>query len=247
MAWFRKRGEPNQKQWSNRVAHKRQELSASVEESLAHPALVDEEWLEEEFDDGAVAHADGSSVIPPRLSLQSRPLPALRLPMPGIVEGTTVPAMVKKEPASNLLSSVENESPQKAPRRLSHTTKVRLQVVPKPQSASIPGQQPASVSEPTTSLELSAIRAAGRNQESMVNESRAALSGNGVFECGQSEASVSNPHVTEQTVVIVMLAGDPGPVVVQYVSLQPLYGFTVHLSAPTTNMTPFNYAILNSR
>lgn len=246
MAWFRKRGEPDQKKWSNRVARKRQELSASVEESLAHPVLQ-EEWLEEFDDEGVVAHAGGSSVIPPRLSLQSRPLPALRLPMPGIIEGTTAPATMKKEPASSLLPSVEAAPSPKAPRRLSSTTKVRLQVVPKPQTASTPSQEAANVSEPTTSLNLSAIRAAAFDQQAASIEVSAALSGNGVFESGQSDTGVTNVHITEQSVVVVMLAGDPGPVVVQYVSLQPRYGFTVHLSAPTANVTPFNYAILNSR
>lgn len=246
MPWFRKRGEADQKKWSNRVARKRQELSASVEESLAHPAFEEEEWMEEFDDAGAAAHADGSSVIPPRLSLQSRPLPALRLPMPGVIEGTTSPATAKNEPASSLRSSVEAAPPQKASRRLSNTTKVRLQVVPKPQTASTPHQETALVAEPTTSLDLSAIRAA-RDQQAAPIEVSDALSGNGVFESGQSEAGVTNARITEQSVVAVMLAGDPGPVVVQYVSLQPRYGFTVHLSAPTANMTPFNYAILNSR
>lgn len=246
MAWFRKRGEPDQKKWSNRVARKRQELSASVEESLAHPAFQEEEWLEE-FEDGAVAHAGGSSVIPPRLSLQSRPMPALRLPMPGIIEGTAAPATAKKESASGLLSSVEAAPPQKAPRRLSKTTKVHLQVVPKPQTASTPRQGAAIVPEPTTSLDLSAIRAAVRDQQAASIVVSDALSGNGVFESGQSDTGVTNVHITEQSVVVVMLAGDPGPVVVQYVSLQPRYGFTVHLSAPAANITPFNYAILNSR
>lgn len=247
MSWFRKRGEPDQKKWSNRVARKRQELSASVEESLAHPAFQEEEWLEEFDGDDAAAHANGTSVIPPRLSLQSKPLPALRLPMPRIIEGTTTPAATKKKPASNLLSSAEAVISQKAPRRLSNTTKVRLQAVPKPQTASTPHQEAAIVPEPTTSLDLSAIRAAALDQQSISIEASDSLSGNGIFESGQSEAGVTNAHITEQSVVIVMLSGDPGPVVVQYVSLQPRYGFTVHLSSPTANMTPFNYAILNSR
>jgi hypothetical protein len=40
-----------------------------------------------------------------------------------------------------------------------------------------------------------------------------------------------------------MLTGNPGPVVVQYISLHPRMGFTVHLSAPVTADTPFNYAL----
>lgn len=243
MSWFRKRGEPKQKKWSNRVERERQELSASVEESLADGALQEEEWLDEDDEDGVV-HAEASSVIPPRLSLQSRQLPALRLAIPGIVEGTTVPTPVKMEPASTLLHSAEAAPSEKAPRRLSHTTKVRLQVVPKPQGASTSRQELAILPEPTTSLGLSVVKVTARDQES--SENNAILSGNGVIESGQSEIGVTNGRITEQSVVVVMLSGDPGPVVVQYVSLQPRYGFTVHLSAPAVNGTPFNYAILNS-
>jgi hypothetical protein len=245
MAWFRKRGEPKQKKWSNRVERERQELSASVEESLADVALQ-EEWLDEddEGDDNDVVHAEASPVIPPRLSLQSRQLPALRLAIPGIVEGTAVPTPVTMEPASRLLHPAEAAPSGKASRRLSHTTKVRLQMVSKPQIASTPRQESDILPEPTTSLDLSAVKVTERDQESPENS--AILSGNGVIESGQSEIGVTNGRITEQSVVIVMLSGDPGPVVVQYVSLQPRYGFTVHLSASAVNTTPFNYAILNS-
>ncbi|HVB60519.1 MAG TPA: hypothetical protein VNE61_04920 [Ktedonobacteraceae bacterium] len=249
MSWFRKHEEPNQKKWSNRVERKRLEFSASVEESLADPTLQVEEWLDELDDDGAVAHANGSSVIPPRLSLQSRQLPTLRSALPGIVEGTAPPAVAKKEPASTierLLSSAESAPSQRSSRRLSRTTKVHLQVVPKPQIATMPRQEPVILSEPTTGLNLTAIRSSARDQETTSSASAETLLGNGVFESGQSEVSVTNAGVTEQSVVVVMLAGDPGPVVVQYVSLQSRYGFTVHLSAPTANVTSFNYAILNN-
>ena len=249
MSWFRKRGEPNQKKWSNSVERKRQELSASVEESLADPTFQEEEWLDEFDDDGAAAHADGSSVIPPRLSLQSRQLPTPRAGLPGIVEGTAPPTLAKKESASmmeRLLSSAEAAPSQKASRRLSRTTKVRLQVVPQPQTAAAPRQEPALLADPTTSLHLTAIRSPARDQENITSASADISSGNGVFESGQSEVGVTNTRVTEQSVVVVMLSGDPGPVVVQYVSLQPRYGFTVHLSAPTVNVTPFNYAILSN-
>nr|BBH92443.1 hypothetical protein KTA_06420 [Thermogemmatispora argillosa] len=55
---------------------------------------------------------------------------------------------------------------------------------------------------------------------------------------------MSCPTISEASVVLVTLTGDPGPVVVQYVSLQPGRGFTVHLSAPTQRETPFHYAVL---
>jgi len=56
--------------------------------------------------------------------------------------------------------------------------------------------------------------------------------------------TVANPHITASSVVLVSLTSNPGPVVVQYVSLQPYNGFTVHLTAPTTMRATFNYIVL---
>ncbi|MBV9228634.1 MAG: hypothetical protein JOZ18_04905 [Chloroflexi bacterium] len=73
---------------------------------------------------------------------------------------------------------------------------------------------------------------------------RESLAGSGVFESGQRDMVVANSHITSSSVVLVMLTANPGPVVVQYISLQPQVGFTVHLTAPVTEKTPFNYVIL---
>ncbi|RAQ98336.1 hypothetical protein [Thermogemmatispora tikiterensis] len=70
--------------------------------------------------------------------------------------------------------------------------------------------------------------------------------GKSCFTRGQGEIAVNCPAVSETSVVLVTLTGDPGPVVVQYVSLQPGRGFTVHLSAPTQRETPFHYVVLES-
>ncbi|WP_338251334.1 hypothetical protein [Dictyobacter halimunensis] len=70
------------------------------------------------------------------------------------------------------------------------------------------------------------------------------LSGTAFFAPGQREATVANPHITAASVVLVTLTSNPGPVVVQYVSLQPQMGFTVHLTAPTSMHTSFNYIVL---
>ena len=71
-----------------------------------------------------------------------------------------------------------------------------------------------------------------------------ALSGSGIFESGQSDATVVNRYVTEASVVLVTLTANPGPVVIQYVTLRPRIGFTVHLTAPTTMRASFNYIVL---
>jgi hypothetical protein len=73
---------------------------------------------------------------------------------------------------------------------------------------------------------------------------RGSLSGTGTFECGQSDATMPNTRITAASVVQVTLTSNPGPVVVQYISLQPRVGFTVHLTAPVTTRTTFNYIIL---
>ncbi len=73
---------------------------------------------------------------------------------------------------------------------------------------------------------------------------RGTLSGSGVFEVGQGDVTIANEHISASSVVLVTLTAKPGPVVVQYVSLQPRVGFTVHLSAPARLRAPFNYIVL---
>ncbi len=76
------------------------------------------------------------------------------------------------------------------------------------------------------------------------NMARGALSGSGVFKRGQQEVIVANTYVSPTSVIVVTLVGNPGPVVVKYISLEPQIGFTVHLSAPAGAKTPFNYVLL---
>lgn len=70
------------------------------------------------------------------------------------------------------------------------------------------------------------------------------LSGSRTFQRGQGEIAVENTHVTPSSVITAMLTSDPGPVVVQYISLRPGVGFTVHLSAPAEKETSFNYVVM---
>jgi hypothetical protein len=73
---------------------------------------------------------------------------------------------------------------------------------------------------------------------------RGSLSGSGAFESGQGDVTIANARITASSVVLVTLTTNPGPVVVQYISLQPQVGFTVHLTAPTATRTTFNYVVL---
>ncbi len=70
------------------------------------------------------------------------------------------------------------------------------------------------------------------------------LSGSGVFESEQSEVMVANTCITAASVVLVTLTTNPGPVVVQYISLQAEVGFTIHLTAPVATHTTFNYVVV---
>lgn len=71
------------------------------------------------------------------------------------------------------------------------------------------------------------------------------LCGTGEFSCGQSDAVIKNPAVRASSVVVVTLTSNPGPVAIHYVSLLPYESFTVHLTAPTTMHTRFNYLIFS--
>ncbi len=85
---------------------------------------------------------------------------------------------------------------------------------------------------------------ANTRQEADQRPPRMALSGTARFESGQREITVQNSSVTTSSVVLVTLTTNPGPVVVQYISLQSHTGFTVHLTAPTTTSSSFNYVVL---
>ena len=94
----------------------------------------------------------------------------------------------------------------------------------------------------TTDMFLPAVaKVAGRRTES----SPTWRAGSGRFESGQRDIALSEPSVTAASVVLVTLTANPGPVVVQYISLQPGRGFTVHLTAPTTVGAPFNYLVFD--
>ncbi len=72
------------------------------------------------------------------------------------------------------------------------------------------------------------------------------VTGTDAFMFHQRNTSVACAAVTESSVVLVTLTSNPGPVVVQYISLHPGIGFTVHLTAATEAHTPFNYAVLSN-
>lgn len=302
MAWFEESDEQKAQQWQSRVAQRRLDLSASVEEALGDSSSLEEEdWSDEDENPRQVSSSHGTALIPPRLSLQSKPLPVVRSqatvepinPAGKTVESGNIIARVAHR-ISTRLSAFERvprndgsttalpmvpggykerkEHPQvkagtiPAARPVEvatqigdqrngakRTTKVRLQVVPKTDPT--PGTR-ESVPPPcdvAINPTLPAINQTGGRIETPPTtppasptpyEYRQNRSGSGTFEAGQADVAVAQTDISPASVVVVMLTGDPGPVVVQYISLQPTIGFTVHLSAPTKNVTPFNYTIL---
>lgn len=310
MAWFEESDEQKAQQWQSRVAQRRLDLSASVEEALGdNSSLEEEEWSEEDENPRQVSSSQGTALIPPRLSLQSKQLPVVRsqaavepITPPGRTgaerEGRTVesgniiarvahristrlsafervprndgsttalPMMPggykeRKEhpqvkagtiPVARPVEIVEPASDQRNGAK--RTTKVRLQVVPKTDPTPGTRESVPPLCDVATNPTLPAVNQTGGRIETPPStphtpptpyEYRQNRSGSGTFEAGQSDVAVAHIDITSASVVVVMLTDDPGPVVVQYISLRPAIGFTVHLSAPTKNVTPFNYTVL---
>ena len=183
----------------------------------------------------------GSMLIRPRLSLQSRPMPAVR-----------VLPQTREQPEQPLLSGASDAgaapSTQKKKRLAGRNTRVELQAIPrqekkpsrktKPLADSVeksPGQQVKEI-ETEKPLTVRAYQSHAAPREN--------LSGKAKFLTGSAEAMVHNSHVTLSSVVLVTLLSNPGQVVVQYFTLLPGYGFTVHLSSSVIAETAFNYVIL---
>jgi hypothetical protein len=230
MAWFEKR------LWTRRkIEEGRQTLAASLEEMAARGELSGTDWETELADDEP---AEGTAIIPPRLRLQSHHWPVVR------VDGTDGPP----DEHGQLLRFARSEEPEKdQARRLGRSSRVHLQAVRVEQA-----QEP--ITERVQSLETSGSMSeheSARMVSPMEGQKIAAaveasalyrpVHGSGLIEQGQEEVTISCARVSRRSVVMVMLTGNPGPVVVQYVTLHPHAGFTFHLSAPVATPTPFNY------
>lgn len=229
MARFEELDEQAQQQWLARIARERENLSASVKEAMQQP-LVDDDQFEEEEEDAEPVVVKGPMLVPPRLSLQSRPLPTVHPPVHSV--HATKPVPVELSPSS-----------QPVQRLGGRTTKVHLKAVAKSESLQKPVERNLALHEVPTYPRLSVLKPEngdGRADTGTLEK----FSGSGIFESGQCEIAIMNRCISPASVVVVTLIGDPGPVVVQYVTLRPATGFTVHLSASAKNRTPFNYIIL---
>ncbi len=245
MAWQSEPEEQVQQDWQVRSAKKREELSLSIEETLANKALVEDPFsdeVDETFQDNK-----SSMIIPPKLSLQSKPMPVVR------IESKEVSSVTSR---TTTASVTVPQTAQKKRRLAGRTTKVHLQAVPKSEKKSggkisiekekiVRSADGEAQSDVKNSAKRSSKSGDSRLVEGQVKSSAlASLAGSGIFKHGQREVMVANTHISPSSVVVVTLVEDPGPVVVKYITLQPQIGFTVHLSAQAEAETPFNYVVL---
>jgi len=245
MAWQSEPEEQVQQDWQVRSAKKREELSLSIEETLANKALIEDPFsdeVDETFQDNK-----SSMIIPPKLSLQSKPMPVVR------IESKEVSSVTSR---TTTASVTVPQTAQKKRRLAGRTTKVHLQAVPKSEKKSggkisiekekiVRSADGEAQSDVKNSAKRSSKSGDSRLVEGQVKSSAlASLAGSGIFKHGQREVMVANTHISPSSVVVVTLVGDPGPVVVKYISLQPQIGFTVYLSAQAEAETPFNYVVL---
>jgi hypothetical protein len=248
----------DQRRWQARFARGRQGLSASVEEALANPNLSEKDF-DDDLEDGSLEQVETDKVtgqsnqmlIRPRLSLQSKPLPIVRAPPhpdDRQVAQDSTPAV-----ATNATAKAAQPASKKK-RLAGRNTRVELQAIPKQEKKA--SRKTTPLTESKAAVQALTVEGESPHKEAVTEEPsvvkveqrvappREKLSGTGKLLKGCAEATVENPHITFASLVLVTLLSDPGPVVVQYFTLLPGYGFTVHLSAPVGADTAFNYVIL---
>lgn len=245
MSWHSDSDEQIQNNWEARSAKKRDALSRSIDETLADTVTLQEPFSDEEDE---IFHDNQSSfIIPPKLSLQSKSMPAVR------VESTEVSTVTPK-PMTDAVSVPP--ASQKKRRLAGRTTKVQLQAVPRTEKKlsdknpieaerdSIASEQVKQIDgKKSTKRQSSSVRgsASKGKVDGVVSRS---LAGSDLVKQGQQDVLVKNSHITSSSVVIATLVEDPGPVVVKYITLHPQLGFTLHFSDSAELDARFNYVIL---
>ena len=245
MAWHSEPDEQEQQDWQVRSAKKREELSRSIDETLTDNALLDDPFSDEV--DETFPDSKNSMIIPPKLSLQSKPMPAVRIESKGV---TSVTSQTTTD------SVFVPQTSQKKRRLAGRTTKVHLQAVPKPEKKS---EVKIAIEVGKNSFDIEPerqISGKGNPKRNASSErgvqvkgkvgkvASGSLAGSGILKQGQQDLMVTNTHISSSSVVIVTLVEDPGPVVVKYISLHPQIGFTLHFSDSVEAVARFNYVIL---
>ncbi len=245
MAWQSEPEEQVQQDWQVRSAKKREELSLSIEETLANKALIEDPFsdeVDESFQDNK-----SSMIILPKLSLQSKPMPVVR------IESKEVTSVTSR---TTTASVTVPQTAQKKRRLAGRTTKVHLQAVPKSEKksgdnksieaekSSFSSDRVEKINGKSTSKRNSSSERGAITKGKMGGVASGSLAGSGVLKQGQRDVGVTNTHISSSSVVIVTLVEDPGPVVVKFITLQPQIGFTLHFSDSAEVEARFNYVIL---
>jgi len=206
----------DEQQWHARVARKRLDLSTSVEETLAENSFQEDEWLDELDGGDEINSSKHESQFDIQAGIGSKKNLAL-IPPRLSLQSRSLPVMHANTPVQSPESSsrLAVRTPRAELRLAGRSTKVRLKAIPRTEE----------------------LKQAYGNRQQMPSGSR-------TFQRGQGEIAVENTHITPSSVITAMLTSDPGPVVVQYISLHPGVGFTVHLSAPAEKETSFNYVVM---
>ena len=225
MAWY------DEQLWKRqREQMEREALAASVEEMTFQDPLANDDWNEESPSSFFQHHTAES----PRLT---QPVPSLR---------PQAAPMTRPIPAQRVN--------QQGQRLAGRSTRVRLQAVhtgPVPETSTGPepftGQanhvSPETHSMPRVNAVPAQDNANQQGEQVYARPWPRLLGGRGMLKQGQAAVTVPNASITERCVVTVMLTGNPGPVVVHYVSLHPRMGFTVHLTSQAMADASFNYVI----
>ena len=234
-----------QQDWQVRSAKKREDLSRSIEETLAGNALIEDSFSDEEVE--AFQYSKNSMIIPPKFSLQSKSMPAIRIESKDAISVSS-----QTTPDSVLVP----KSSKKKHRLAGRTTRVHLQAVSKSE------KQPEvklAIEAPKNSDDCEHVEQIDRKSNSNGNSSSerspvakgklsrgesGSLAGSGTIEQGHRDVMVTNTHISSSSVVIVTLVEDPGPVVVKFITLHPQIGFTLHFSDSAEAEARFNYVIL---
>ena len=245
MAWQSEPDEQVQQDWQVRSAKKREELSLSIEETLADDALIEDPFSDEV--DEAFQDSKSSIIIPPRLSLQSKPLPVVHIESKEVTNITS----------QTITDSVAvPQTAQKKRRLAGRTTKVHLQAVPKSEKKSeskvsieaeknlISTDREEKINGKSNSKRISSSERGVIAKGKMGGVASGSLAGSGVLKQGQRDVEVTNTYISSSSVVIVTLIEDPGPVVVKFITMQPQIGFTLHFSDSAETEARFNYVIL---
>jgi hypothetical protein len=246
MAWHSKPDEAVQNEWQTRSAKKRDELSRSIEETLADSKLVEDPFTDEMEE--AFESSKKSMIIPPKLSLQSKQMPAVHMKSEDNSSVSSISSRITTD------SVAVPPNTQKKRRLAGRSTKVQLQAVPKGEKKS---RAKIAIEKEKSSIDVEGRINEKSNSRLHVSSEKGtgakgkierplsgSLAGSGFIQQRQRDIMITNPHVSLSSVVIVTLVEDPGPVVVKYISLHPQIGFTLHFSDAAELDARFNYIIL---